>query len=137
MSGKSSKCDCPPTRKWRPCKIFAKLNGNHLLMDINFKPRKYQTFMSKVWFAYNNFSLWKSLVYDKWGVKNAIFIFCIFHFSKFQMATVKNLMEKSSFFIMNFEGFHEVQLCHKYFWSKYFWHGTIIRTGITCKKIPL
>ena len=22
----------PPTTKWRPCKVFAKLNGNHLLM---------------------------------------------------------------------------------------------------------
>ena len=60
-----------PTTKWRPCKIFAKLNGNHLLMANIFKLHEYQTFglmkmhnMSKIWFANNKFSLWKSLVYD-------------------------------------------------------------------------
>ena len=57
--------------KLRRFKIFAKLNGNHLLMTNIFKLHKYQTFgllkmynMSKIWFANNKFSLWKSLVYD-------------------------------------------------------------------------
>ena len=61
----------PPTTKWRPCKIFAKLNGNHLLMANIFKLHEYQTFglmkmhnMRKIWFANIKFSLWKSLVYD-------------------------------------------------------------------------
>ena len=61
----------PSTTKWRSYKIFAKLNGNHLLMTNIFKLHKYQTFgllkmynMSKIWFANNKFSLWKSLVYD-------------------------------------------------------------------------
>ena len=47
-----------PTTKWRPCKMFAKLNGNHLLMANIFKLHEYQTFglmkmhnMSKIWFA--------------------------------------------------------------------------------------
>ena len=54
----------PPTTKWRPCKIFAKLNGNHLLMANIFKLHEYQTFglmkmhnMCKIWFANNIFSL--------------------------------------------------------------------------------
>ena len=47
--------------------------------------------------------------------------FCFFHFSKFQMTIVKNLMEKPSFFIMDFEGSYEVLLHQEYFWSTYFW----------------
>ena len=54
----------PPTTKWRPCKIFAKLNGNHLLMANIFKLHEYQTFglmkmhnMCKIWFANKIFSL--------------------------------------------------------------------------------
>ena len=34
----------PPTLKWRPCKISAKLSGNHVLMANIFKLHKYQTF---------------------------------------------------------------------------------------------
>ena len=49
------------------------------------------------------------------------FNFCCFHFSKFQMSIVKNLMEKPSFFIMHFEGSYEVLLHHKFFWSTHFW----------------
>ena len=71
MSAKSLKFFGPPTTKWRPCKIFAKLNGNHLLMANIFKLHEYQTFglmkmhnMCKIWFANKIFSLWKSLVYD-------------------------------------------------------------------------
>ena len=59
------------TTKWRSCKIFAKLNGNHLLMTKIFKLHEYQTIglmkmhnMSKIRFANNIFSLWKCLVYD-------------------------------------------------------------------------
>ena len=32
ISDKRLKFFGPPTTKWRPCKFFAKLNGNHLLM---------------------------------------------------------------------------------------------------------
>ena len=49
-----------------PCKIFAKLNGNHLLMANIFKLHEYQTFglmkmhnMCKIWLANNIFSLWR------------------------------------------------------------------------------
>ena len=54
-----------------PCKIFTKLNRNHLLIANIFKLHEYQTFglmkmhnMCKIWFANKIFSLWKSLVYD-------------------------------------------------------------------------
>ena len=40
------------------------------------------------------------------------FNFCPFHISKFQMIIVKNLMEKPSFFIMDFDGSYEVLLSH-------------------------
>ena len=33
-----------PTTKWRPRKIFAKLNGNHLSLANIFKLHKHQTF---------------------------------------------------------------------------------------------
>ena len=64
MSAKILKCFGPPTTKWRPCKIFAKWNRNHLLMANIFKPHEYQTFglmkihnMCKIWFANKIFSL--------------------------------------------------------------------------------
>ena len=70
MSCKSLKFFGQPTTKWRPCKIFQKLNGKHLLMANIFKLHKYQIFsfmkmhnMSKFWFANNKFSLRKSLIY--------------------------------------------------------------------------
>ena len=67
----------PPTTKWRPCKIFAKLNGNHLLMANIFKLHKYQTFglvkmhdMSKIWFANSKFNLLKwNKKYFSWFFK--------------------------------------------------------------------
>ena len=47
-----------------PCKIFTKLNRNHLLIANIFKLHEYQTFglikmhnMSKIWFANNKFNL--------------------------------------------------------------------------------
>ena len=43
------------------------------------------------------------------------FNFLIFLFSKFQITIVKNLMERPSFFIMNFKSSYEVLLRHKYF----------------------
>ena len=71
MSAKSFKLFGPPTTKWWSCKVFAKLNGNHLLMANIFKLHKYQVFglmemhnMCKIWFANYIFSLWKMLVYD-------------------------------------------------------------------------
>ena len=64
MSAKRLKLFGPPTTKWRPCKVFAKLNENHLLMAHIFKLHEYQTFglmqmhdMCKIWFASNIFSL--------------------------------------------------------------------------------
>ena len=111
----------PPTIKWQPYKCFVNLNGNHLLMANVFKIHIYQTFgllkmhnISKIWFANNKFSLWKSLS------KMLFFNFYLFNFSKFQVTFVKNLMKKPSFFIMDFEGSNEVLLPHKYFWSIYF-----------------
>ena len=54
----------PPTLKWWPCKTFAKLNVNNLLMANIFKLHEYQTFglmkmhdMCTIWFANNIFSL--------------------------------------------------------------------------------
>ena len=64
MSAKILKFFGPPTTEWRSCKIFAKVNRNHLLMANIFKPHKYQTFglmkihnMCKIWFANKIFSL--------------------------------------------------------------------------------
>ena len=67
----------PPTTKWRPCKIFAKLNRNHLLMANIFKLHKYQTFglmkmhnMNKIWFANNKFNLLRwNKIYFSWFFK--------------------------------------------------------------------
>ena len=60
-----------PTTKWRPCKIFEKLNENYYLIANTFKLHKYQTFglmkmhnMRKTGFASNKFHLRKSSVYD-------------------------------------------------------------------------
>ena len=71
LSAKSFLFFGPPTTKWWPCKIFARLNGNYLLMANIFKLHEYKTFaimkvlnMCKIRFANNIFSLWKSLVYD-------------------------------------------------------------------------
>ena len=44
MSAKSLKLFGPPTTKWQPCKVFSKLNGNHLLMANIVKRHEYQTF---------------------------------------------------------------------------------------------
>ena len=64
MSAKSLKVFGPLTTKWRPCKIFVKLNGNHLLTANIFKLDQYQTFglmnmynMNEIWFASKKFNL--------------------------------------------------------------------------------
>ena len=64
ISAKSLKFFGPTITKWRPCKIFSKLNGNHLLMANILKLHEYQTFgltkihnMCKIWFANKTFSL--------------------------------------------------------------------------------
>ena len=64
MSAKNLKVFGPPATKWRPCKIFAKLTGNHHLMANIFKFHEYQSFglmkthsMCKIWYANNIFSL--------------------------------------------------------------------------------
>ena len=46
MSAKILKIFGALTTKWWPCKIFAKLNRNHLLMTNILKPHEYQTFGS-------------------------------------------------------------------------------------------
>ena len=63
MSAKCLKVFGPSTTEWRPCKIFAKLNGNHLLMANVFKIYQYQTSglmkmhnMSEIWFANKKFN---------------------------------------------------------------------------------
>ena len=64
MSAKSLKFFGLPNTKWWACKIFTKLNRNHLLLANIFKPHEYQTFglmkmhnMCKIWFANKMFSL--------------------------------------------------------------------------------
>ena len=44
MSAKSLKFFFPPTTIWRPRKVFAKLDGNHLLVANVFKLKEYQKF---------------------------------------------------------------------------------------------
>ena len=73
-----------PTTKWRSFKFFAKLNGNHILMDIP-KIRQYQTFgfielhnLSKVQLADRIFKLWESCVYGYRAVKHTTFEILIF-----------------------------------------------------------
>ena len=60
-----------------PCKIFTKLNRNHLLIANIFKLHEYQTFglmkihnMCKIWFDNNIFSLWRwNKKYFSWFFK--------------------------------------------------------------------
>ena len=80
MPAKSLNFFGPLTTKWRPCKMFVKLNGKHLLMANIFKLHEYQRFalmkmhnMCKIWFDNKIFSLWKRLVFDYRAVENAIF----------------------------------------------------------------
>ena len=88
MPAKNLRFFGPPIAKWRPCKVFAKLNRNHLLMANISRLHEYQTFglmkvhnMCKIWFANNIFSLWKKMVYDQRAFENAIFYFSPFPFT--------------------------------------------------------
>ena len=113
MCCKSLKFFCPSMTKIRLFKVFLNLYRNHLLMADIFKLNKYQTFglmkmykMSKIWFAYNNFSLWKSLLFDKLGVKNFVFkigAFLFFQVLKLLWTIFKNFLENPSFSMMDFE----------------------------------
>ena len=60
-----------PPQKDGAVKFFVKLNWKNLLIYNIFKLHKYQTcylikmhYKSKIWFANNKFSLWKSFVFD-------------------------------------------------------------------------
>ena len=113
MCCKSLKFFCPSMTKIRLFKVFLNLYRNHLLMADIFKLNKYQTFglmkmykMSKIWYAYNNFSLWKSLLFDKLGVKNFVFkigAFLFFQVLKLLWTIFKNFLENPSFSMMDFE----------------------------------
>ena len=61
----------------------------------------------------------KVLFTIKGQLRMLFFSFCYFHFPKFQMTIVKNLKEKPSFSIMDFEGSHEVLLRQRYLWFTY------------------
>ena len=98
ISGTSWKFFCTPTTKCRPCNIFAALNGNHLLMANVFKLQFVKRFGLLLM-----------------GCRKCSFSDFYFYFCKFQMMIFKNLMEKSSVFIMDFECSYEVLLHHKYF----------------------
>ena len=110
----------PSTTKWRSYKVFAKLNGNHLLMTNIFKLHKCQTFgLLKM---LNMSKICEKACFTIIGLSKMLsFNFCFFLFSKFQMDIVKNVMELPSSFKMDFEDSYEVLLRHKYFWSTYFW----------------
>ena len=98
-SGKSLKFFELSTRKWRPCKTFTKLNGNHLLMVNIFKLHKYQTFallkMLFMW-AKCDMPIIKSVL-KKFGLrlkgcqKCYFLIFAIFIFSYFKWLFSKTL----------------------------------------------
>ena len=110
----------PSTTKWRSYKIFAKLNGNHLLMTNIFKLHKCQTFgLLKM---LNMSKICEKACFTIIGLSKMLsFNFCFFLFSRCQMDIVKNVMELPSSFKMDFEDSYEVLLRHKYFWSTYFW----------------
>ena len=77
----------------------------------NDSPLKF--FAKKFWFTINGPS------------KMLFFNFCLFDFSKFQITIFRNLMERPSSIIMDFENSYEVILRHNYFWSTNFrqWNG--------------
>ena len=125
--GKSLNFFALPTTKWLSCKIFERLNGNHLLTANIIKLHKYQTFgllkmhnMSKIWFTNNKFSLCKDIKYSWFvqkfclqltGCRKCYFlIFSFFHFSDFKKLLSKILWQNHPFFIMDFECSYEVLL---------------------------
>ena len=92
MSAKSLKTFGSPTTKWRPCKIFPKLNGNHLFMANIFKLQEYQTFalMKCIIWAKSDLPVmnWVCEKFDlRWMGRRKCFFFYfwLFSFSKFRM----------------------------------------------------
>ena len=136
ISGKCLTFFGPTTTKWRPCKIFTKLNGNHLLMANIFKLHNIRHFVllktyitDKIWFAKVN------LVCEKvWFTINELSKILFFNFSKFQMIVVKNIMKNPAIFIMAFEVSCEVLLRQKYFWSPHFcqWNDNTFNFFLKC-----
>ena len=120
----------PPTTKWQPCKIFAKLNGNHLLVANIFKLHEYQKFrlmkmhnMTKVSFVNNKFSLWKSFVFDYLAVENVILIFTSFISPSYGKIFWKNFLF--------YNGFQE------FFWSSTTSQMFLIYTYLKMKPCPI
>ena len=115
MSAKSLKVFGQPTTKWWLCKIFAKLNGNHLLMTNIFKLQEYQTFglmkirnICKIWFANKIFSLLR------W-IKNYFSWF----FKGFQLLEIilrhKIIMKNNFYFILtNWIFYWQIRFCTYY-----------------------
>ena len=115
MSAKSLKVFGPPTTKWWLCKIFAKLNGNHLLMTNIFKLQEYQTFglmkirnICKIWFANKIFSLLRWIQnYFSW------------FFKRFQLLEIilrhKIIMKNNFYFILtNWIFYWQIRFCTYY-----------------------
>ena len=90
----------PSSAKWRPCKIFAKLNGITVLMANIFKLRKYQTFgllkmhtMSKIWFANSELISEKSFGLRLTGCRKCYFsIFAFFIYPNLKWIYVKTTL---------------------------------------------
>ena len=110
-------------------KIFAKLDGDHRLMANIFKLHKYKTFgltkmhsMSKIWFAIDKFSLWKSLIYNNMLSKTPFLRFLSFLF--FQIAIYcQILFEKPIPFYNGFQ--------------KFLWSSTTSRLFLICKFLTV
>ena len=145
MFGKSLKFFGQPTTKWRSCKIFAKLNGNHLLMANFFKLQEYKTFglmkmhnMSKIWFANNKFSLPKVWFTINRPSKMLLLIFVFFIFPNFKWLLSK-LLWKNNLFYNGFRGSYEVLLRQKYFWSTHFWQWNdfLLKCFEVCSEMHL
>ena len=110
MSGKSLKFFGPPTTKWRPFKIFMKVNGSDLLMAKIFKLHKYQTFvlMKNAWYEQN--LICQEYVQFVIGLrltgrrKYYFLIFAFFIFSNFKWLLSK-IFWKTILFYNGFRGF--------------------------------
>ena len=77
------------THHKKVCKVFAKLNGNHLLMANIFKLHEYPAFglmkmrnMCKIWLANKIFSLWKGWFTINGPSKMLFFTFWLFPLPK-------------------------------------------------------
>ena len=85
MSSKSLNFFGPRTIKSGPCKIFPKLNGNHLLMTNIFNLHKYQSFgLMKSDLPIANSVCEKVLFKTNGQSEMLLFNFCLFPFSNFK-----------------------------------------------------